>query len=90
MVERLLWEGLQARCLRLKSPRNSQRRLGQRAIAPIQRLDLRLNSLCNQLARAGLERGDHLAAVVRGAAVWALSRLMAPFGQTLAHGASSH
>lgn len=32
-----------------------------------QRLDLRLNSLCNQLARAGLERGDHLAAVVRGA-----------------------
>ncbi len=32
-----------------------------------QRLDLRLNNLCNQLARAGLERGDHLAAVVRGA-----------------------
>ncbi|WP_421185092.1 AMP-binding protein [Aeromonas enteropelogenes] len=30
-------------------------------------LDLRLNSLCDQLARAGLTRGDHLAAVVRGA-----------------------
>ena len=43
-----------------------------------QRLDLRLNNLCNQLARAGLERGDHLAAVVRGALedvllAWALS-----------------
>ncbi len=30
-------------------------------------LDLHLNSLCDQLARAGLTRGDHLAAVVRGA-----------------------
>lgn len=30
-------------------------------------LDLRLNSLCDQLARAGLTRGGHLAAVVRGA-----------------------
>ena len=30
-------------------------------------LDTRLNSLCQQLAQAGLRRGDHLAAVVRGA-----------------------
>ncbi|MFB2865259.1 AMP-binding protein [Aeromonas sp. MdU4] len=30
-------------------------------------LDQRLNSLCQQLADAGIRRGDHLAAVVRGA-----------------------
>ena len=30
-------------------------------------LDLRINSLCDQLARAGLTCGDHLVAVVRGA-----------------------
>ncbi|MGY4027661.1 AMP-binding protein [Aeromonas rivuli] len=30
-------------------------------------LDERLNSLCQQLAQAGIHRGDHLAAVVRGA-----------------------
>ncbi|MGL5451449.1 MAG: AMP-binding protein [Aeromonas sp.] len=29
-------------------------------------LDLRLNSVCQQLRDAGLQRGDHLAAVVRG------------------------
>ncbi|WP_421237631.1 AMP-binding protein [Aeromonas jandaei] len=30
-------------------------------------LDRHINSLCQQLAEAGLQRGDHLAAVVRGA-----------------------
>ena len=30
-------------------------------------LDRHINSLCQQLAQAGLQRGDHLAAVVRGA-----------------------
>ena len=49
--------------------RSAPDRIAIHAADPLsyQQLDARLNSLCQQLALAGLQVGDRLAAVVRGA-----------------------
>ncbi|MFE8728132.1 AMP-binding protein, partial [Aeromonas hydrophila] len=49
--------------------RSAPDRIAIHAADPLtyQQLDARLNSLCRQLALAGLQAGDRLAAVVRGA-----------------------